>query len=319
MRTYYRQILNLLLVWVLGIVAPQAAMAAPGVRDDAAVFSSRTVRQADDAARMIQKQLHKELLVETFAGIPEGRSEEYARNREEFFSNLVRDRARSAQLDGIYVLVMKEPPPHRFRIQVGVGPATREKAFLTSNRDELVRIFQSSFREDRFDEGLQNGVAYVERTLRANLRPSAAAGTPSASPNGSWETAAATNEPSSRGSIGSFLLLGVLLLGGILLVRFLFRMMRGSQGGQLAGAGGMGGRGGGFLTSLLGGIGGVMAGSWLYDRFMGGNAHASDSSMTGPSDNGASDVGGDFSSSGGDVDFGGGGDFGGDGGGGGDA
>jgi uncharacterized membrane protein YgcG len=319
MRTSYRRMLSLLLVWVLGTGAPQVTMAAPGVRDEGAVFSARTVKQADEATRKLQTQFHKELLIETFAGIPEGRKDEYARDREEFFSNLVRDRARSAQLDGIYVLVMKEPPPHRFRIQVGVGPATREKAFLTSNRDELVRIFQTSFRQDRFDEGLLNGVAYVERTLRENLRPAVAAGAPSSSPNGSWGTAATAHDTSSRGSIGSFLLLGVLLLGGILLVRFLFRMMRGGQGGQLAGAGGMGGRGGGFLTSLLGGIGGVMAGSWLYDRFMGGNAHAGDSSMSGSTDTGGSDVGGDFSSSGGDVDFGGGGDFGGDGGGGGDA
>lgn len=317
MRKTYRGMLSFLFLWVLGCGGLQAAATGPGVRDDAGVFSTPTVKQADEAIRNLQKQFHKDLRVETFAGIPEGGMDQYTRNREEFFSNLVRDRARAAQLDGIYVLVMKEPPPHRFRIQVGVGQATRQRAFTVSNRDELVRILQTAFRQDRYDEGLQNGISYVERTLRDNVQPTVAR--QSAVPGGTWRSTPSVNESSSRGSIGSFLVLGVVLLGGMLLVRFLFRMVRGTQGGQLAGAGGMGGGGGGFLTSLLGGIGGVMAGSWLYDRFMGGNAHASDSSMSGSTDTGASDLGGDFSSSGGDVDFGGGGDFGGDGGGGGDA
>jgi uncharacterized protein len=244
--------------------------------------------------------------------VPDGKSADYTRNREEFFTSLVNERAKSARVDGIYVLVMKEPPPHRFRIQVGVGQATRQRAFLSADRDGLVRVFQSSFRDDKFDEGLLAAVGFVERTLRSNLQ------------------SGANRQPSPAGassslSFGSLLVIGLFVVGGFMLISFVIRLIRGGAGGSrggLAGAGGMPGMGGGgFFPGLLGGIGGAIAGSWLYDQFMGNNAHGADHATQNQPDAPASDVGGDYNSSGGDVDSGGGGDFdggGGDFGGGGD-
>ena len=70
----------------------------------------------------------------------------------------------------------------------------------------------------------------------------------------------------------------------------------------MPGSGGMfGGGGGGFFSSLLGGIGGAMAGNWLYDRFFGGNSHSGDNWNSASADAPPSDVGSDFASSGGDV------------------
>ena len=322
----------------LGAVGARAV--GPEVRDNAGLFSTAAVKQADETIRNIQRDFRKDLLVETFAGVPESRTNDYARNREEFFASLVRERAQAARLDGIYVLVMKEPPPHRFRIQVGVGQATRQRAFVTANRDELVRLLQSSFREDKYDEGLRTSVAYVERTLRSNLSgqvPSAAVTRPAVQ---STPLRQVPVHSSSHFSGGSLLILGVFIVGGVLVVIFLMRLLRSGLGGGggnvLPGTRGWGGGGGGFFSSLLGGIGGVMAGSYLYDRFFGSNAHASDSFPPSQVDAPPSDAGGDFSSSGADVDtrsfggdfgssggdVGGGGDFGGGGGdfgGGGDA
>lgn len=304
-------------VWGLQPLTAQAE-----VRDEAAVFSSAAVRDAEKVIRELRTKFRKDVLVETFAGIPESRREAYARDRELFFSDLVRDRARAAKLDGIYILVMKEPPPHRFRIQVGVGAATRQKAFVASNRDDLVRIFQSAFREDRFDEGLQRGLAYIETTLGDHLSVPATVSSAQRSST-SWQQPLSAPAPgtTSRGSFTSLLFMGIVLLGGLLLVSFLFRLIRGGLSGGMPGAGGSYG-GGGFFTGLLGGLGGALAGSWLYDRFLSGNAHASDSMSSNPSELPLTDQGSDFLSSGGDVDFGGsagGGDYGGDFGGGGDA
>ena len=81
---------------------------------------------------------------------------------------------------------------------------------------------------------------------------------------------------------------------------------------------GYGGRGGGFLSSLFGGIGGAMAGNWLYDQFSGrhhggdyadNTSHGADVGNQGT----GSDAGGSDWSGGGAV-----GDWGGDAGGGGD-
>jgi uncharacterized protein len=40
------------------------------------------------------------------------------------------------------------------------------------------------------------------------------------------------------------------------------------------GAPGYGGGGGGFMSGLLGGLGGAVAGNWLYDQFSGGRHNA---------------------------------------------
>ena len=302
----------LLAVCALSIVSARAV--GPEVRDNAGIFSAPAVKQADEAIRNLQRDFRKELLVETFAAVPDSRTNDYARSREEFFTSFVRERAQAARLDGIYVLVMKEPPPHRYRIQVGVGQATIQRAFQARDRDELVRLLQSNFREDKFDEGLRSAVGFVERTLRSNLQ-SGAAPRPVAQGAPVRQSAPASSSSSSY-SMGSLLVLGLFVVGGVLVVGFIMRMLRSGMGGGggLAGSGGLRGGGGGFFSSLLGGIGGAMAGSWLYDRFMSNNAHASDNNNANQPDASQSDVSGDYSSSGGDVGSGG-GDFGGGGGG----
>ena len=112
------------LVAVSGLCAMTARAVGPEVRDTAGLFSSAAIKQADETVRNIQREFRKDLLVETFAGVPENRKEDYNRNREDFFTSFVQERAREARLDGIYVLIMKEPPPHRLHIQVGVGQTT---------------------------------------------------------------------------------------------------------------------------------------------------------------------------------------------------
>ena len=305
------------MIWLLvaiGLVSAGGARAVgPEVRDNAGLFSPAAVQQADAAIQKIQRELRKDLLIETFPGVPENRKADYSRNREEFFTGFVRERAQAARLDGIYVLMMKEAPPHKLRIQVGMGEATRQRAFLASDRDQLVRLLQTKFREEKYDEGLTAAVALVDRTVRSHLNGTA--------PAGATRPVASSVPVASGGAAGQVnVMKWVFIIGGVLVAVFLVRMFAGGMGGGgggggLSGSGGMGG-GGGFFSSLLGGIGGAMAGNWLYDRFTGDNARSPHDS--GSSANEApSDVGGDYSSSGGDV---GGGDFGGggDGGGGGD-
>ena len=255
----YRGILGTCLLAVCGLGIVSARAVGPEVRDNAGIFSAPAVKQADEAIRNLQRDFRKDLLVETFAGVPDGRTNDYARSREEFFTSFVRERAQAARLDGIYVLVMKEPPPHRYRIQVGVGQATLKRGFQTGDRDQLVRLLQSSFREDKYDEGLRTAVAFVERTLRGNLQ-SGAAPRPSAQGAPVRQSAPASSSSSSF-SMGSLLVLGLFAAGGVLVVIFIMRILRSGMGGGggLAGAGGLRGGGGGFFSSLLGGIGGAMA------------------------------------------------------------
>jgi hypothetical protein len=310
-RVMRNRMLGRAMLWLavlVGLVSVGAARAVgPEVRDNAALFSPAAVKQADAAIQKLQKELGKDLLVETFPGVPENRKADYGRNREEFFASFVRERAQAARLNGIYVMLMKEEPPHRLRVQVAVGEATRQRAFLVSDRDQLVRLLQSSFRAEKYDEGLGAAVMFVDRTLRSRLSTDAVSTVPHAA---SSVATAATSAPSGSSNWVKWMF----IIGGVLVAVFILRLFAGgTSGGGLPGTGGFGGGGGGFFSSLLGGLGGAMAGHWLYDRFFGDNSHShhGTSGMDAPSD-----VGGDYSSSGGDVggsDFGG-GDFGGGGG-----
>lgn len=293
----------------LGLSASSSFAVVSEVRDGAGLFSSSTLQEANQAIERIQKDFHKDLLVETFPRVPEDRTAAYEQNREEFFSSFLRDRAMATRVDGIYVLVMKEPPPHRLRVQVGVGNVTRQRAFTLANREELVRKLQSAFRDDRFDDGLREGVAYVQRSLNENLR------TPVDHPVARKSVAApvrsvgADRETSSSLNFGSLLLIGLLIFGGLLVVRFFFRLLSGSATGGWNGAGSWnGGGGGGFFSGLLGGLGGALAGSWIYDHFFGSSARADDYSRDVMTDSSAMAHDTDYSSSGSDVGFDSGGD-----------
>lgn len=275
---------------------------AAAIRDEAHLFSDSAVRQAEETIRNLTRQSHKDLVIETFAGVPERHQALYEANRERFFDEFLIERARAARVDGIYVLLLKEPPPHNIRIQAGVGQNTRQRAFRLSDRDQLVHVLQGRLRDRQYDEGLREAVTFVDQTLRRNLASHTAAG---ARRGSSESNAARENGP------GSWIPLILFIILGILVVRFILRLFSGGMGGGGGGgyAPGMGGGGGGFLSSLLGGIGGAIAGSWLYDRFLGANAQANDWADRGDQSSG-SDVGSDFSSSGGDSDDSGGSDFG---------
>jgi hypothetical protein len=155
---------------------------------------------------------------------------------------------------------------------VGVGQATRQRAFVTANRDELVRLFQSSFREDKYDEALRTGVAFVERTLRSNLSgqvPSAAVTRPAV--QGTPLRQMSPVPSSSHSSGGSLLILGVFIVGGILVVIFLMRLFAAEWAGRRGvspGTPGWGG-GGGFFEPALAAAARAGRG-WLYDRFFSG-------------------------------------------------
>lgn len=297
-----RSLVGLLVAGCLLTVANTRALGSE-VRDQAGLFSPAAIKQADETIRVMQRDFRKELLVESFPGVPDNRKADYERNREQFFANFLRERAQAARVDGIYVLLMKELPPHSVRIQVGVGEATRQRAFLASDRDALVRVLQASFREKKYDDGLREAAAFVERTMRHNL-----AGSPAV---GAVRPATAVAQKSSEWSWLPWLLL---IVGGIIVVSFVMRLLRGSAGsagGSVPPVLGSSG-GGGFLSSLLGGIGGAMAGSYLYDRFFSDHSQAGDRWNSSAGEAPRSDAGGDYSSSGGDADSGSGGsDFGG--------
>jgi uncharacterized protein len=280
-----------------------AAVPAPvqaNVRDEAHLFQPNTVEKANALIREIWQRDGKDLLVETLAEPPAGKMDEATsadpKVKDRFFKNWALTRAREAHVNGVYVLICKEPG----HVEIEVGDDTRRRAFSDEDRRRLTQIFIDHFRKKEFDTGLLQGVQFVHDTLDRNLSHGRAA-----APRRDEGQPRGGGQPSG---LGGWLCFGLMGLGAILLVVALFRAI---------GGGGRGYGGGGFLSSMLGGLFGAAAGMWIYDTFLGGHsARGGDVFGSGGggvdqdySGGGADFGGGDYGSSGGDLG-GGGGDFG---------
>jgi uncharacterized membrane protein YgcG len=151
------------MVMALACTLPVCAVA-PEIKDAAKFFSPEAVAKADKEIREIARKYDRDLLIETFSGVPGGQTERVkalsAPEREKFFANWAADRAEEAVVNGVYILVCKEPA----HLQVVVT----EKAAGVFNREakgQLTRTLLKDFREKHFNEGLQAAVAFVRDRL----------------------------------------------------------------------------------------------------------------------------------------------------------
>src|SRR5437879_3736831 len=83
----------LLLVW-LGAAAPTRAVFPPPIKDDAKLFSADGVDKANKKIKEIYSKFKKDLVIETYAGIPEGKKlPEDPKKIGEFFAEWSKSRA----------------------------------------------------------------------------------------------------------------------------------------------------------------------------------------------------------------------------------
>src|SRR5262249_42313189 len=200
-------------------------------------------------------------LIETFATVPENLAKDVnlqdKEERTKFFEKWARDRAREEDVNGISILICKEPP----HIQVEVGNHTREKAFTLKDRDELAKGLIGKFREKKYDEGLLDTVSFVAKRLKANgaksgvMVPGEGAEWGHRTARGGLPAAIPGAHNQGGGIMGTslfgLLCFGLVILAGIWLVVGLFRALsgggRGGYGprGYGPGGGGYGPGGGG--------------------------------------------------------------------------
>lgn len=325
-----------LLFLLSGLLGTAARAATALVDDQAGLFSSEVVQKANRVIEHIQRDTTppKQVVVVTLPELPAGKEAD----------ELARSRFSERSLDGVLVLVVKKP--HKLALSIG---RETEVGFTRADGEAMRRAMLAGFAANKYDEGLLEGLRVAEtRLIRAfPLASPSRASRPQERATGGGYNMAPRGEAETRSREG-FPWIWVLGIGGILFIGYLGVRALGRAGagsgptrfgggsGYVGGPGGVPGAtgpmagGGGLGRSILGGIAGAAAGSWLYDRFArdhtGDNsslpsAHAEPGSHRDDVDTDHGSVGTTIGGSGGGDDWGGGGgggDFGGGDGGGGD-
>ena len=333
--------------WWIALPALLVATSGPAlafdIRDKAGMFSAEAVRKAESELDRISDEYKVPVTIET-VGTLEGDSINAVLKRE----------AKKIDARGLYVLIAKK----EHKIQAEVSPQYAKH--LGGAREEAVyKSFEPGFMKGDFDAGLMAGVSKIDSVFseaKAEAGGSIRSETPAVRPGARQAPrggAAVPNKPSMGAGSLIWIVLGILgLLIFFRIIGAIFSAGRGGYAnqGQMMGrgpgyggpgyGGGYGGApagGGGFMSSMFGGIGGALAGNWLYDQFSGGRNHGAsydqstvDPGVTGapadpaggdwvaPNETGGDWGGGSAPDAGGNWggDAGGGGDWGGGGGGG---
>lgn len=146
------------------VLAGRAAAVAPEVEDEGKFFSPDAVKKANEQIRELARQYDKDLLVETYATVPADQVEKVkAMSREErikFFHEWAADRIKTAVVNGVYVLICKEPP--FFYVEVaGKGRTVFDPQFAR----KLESALREKLHEKQFDEALLDTVKLVREKL----------------------------------------------------------------------------------------------------------------------------------------------------------
>jgi hypothetical protein len=142
---------------------------APQIKDEAKFFSPEAVKKANEDIRDMMRKFGRDLLVETVPTVPADLvvkvKEMSNEERWKYFYNWARERAEASVVNGVYILVCRQPS----HLQVFISPKARE-IFDAGTRDRLRDALLAEFREKRFDQGLQAAIKVVQDRLAQAAR-----------------------------------------------------------------------------------------------------------------------------------------------------
>jgi hypothetical protein len=146
------------------VLAAGVSAVAPVVKDDAKLFSPEAVKKANAEIREIAEKFGRDLLVETFASVPADDLEKVKKMEKEeragYFKKWAIDRAKEAVVNGVYVLICKEPTSYYVEVPPKAGAVFNAKV-----RNKLIQQIGGDLREKRFDEALLGAAKLVRETL----------------------------------------------------------------------------------------------------------------------------------------------------------
>lgn len=292
--------LGWMFAWPALILAAGALAPAAEIRDGAGMFGAETVRKAQTELDRIEREYSVPVTVETVKTL-NGKN----------INDVLEGHAKAANAEGVYALIARDD--HKIQVLAG---NSYHKHLTTERMLSIRQAFESKFRTRDYDGGLTEGVRKLDGTL-AEAKAEAGGSLKDASPPArrAVNAPAAPRRPAARTSswgAGSLIGIVLMILAALLVFRIIGALFSSARGGGNYGPGygpgrmggpgyggggpgygpgyGGGGGGGGFMSSLFGGIGGAMAGNWLYDK-MSGNHQGGYSDQAGYGAAGASGPG----------------------------
>ncbi len=278
------------------LVATTGPASAAEIRDKAGMFSADAVRKAQSELDRIEKDYQVPVTLETIETL-NGKS----------IDEVLPRHASAIDARGLYILISRKDN----KIEADAHK-TYAKHLTRPRRVAIRGAFLNDFKKEDFDAGLAKGVEKIEATFSearaeagGSLKPVTVAPRRGVAPAPGGRVAV----PGKSSWGGSSLIMIVLgILGVLLVVRILGALFSAGRGGyanqgQMMGRGGYPGPGGpgyggggyggapagggGFMSSMFGGIGGALAGNWLYDQFSGGRHNSGGSTDQNVVDSGA--------------------------------
>jgi uncharacterized membrane protein YgcG len=152
---------------MLAFAAGTATAVAPEVKDEAKFFSPETIKKANAEIREIMRKYGKDVLIETFSSVPEGQVDKVKAmpldERIKFFHTWATERMDAAVVNGVYILVCKNPA----RVHAEASAKARN-VFDKKTLDKLSEILVSRFQKKEFDEGILAAIQFVREKLASS-------------------------------------------------------------------------------------------------------------------------------------------------------
>lgn len=139
------------------------------VWDQGHFFQPETLLQMETLLEDIDSKFNKDLMIETFASIPDDlKPKVQEKGKEQFFEDWTMYEGSRLKVNGIIIVITGEPR----HIQVAIGLDTRRKAFTEKDRDELVKILITAFSKKPtpdYDKGIIAAAEFVRDRMAKNL------------------------------------------------------------------------------------------------------------------------------------------------------
>jgi hypothetical protein len=146
------------------LLTAHALAVAPEVRDDGKFFSAEAVKKADERIAEIYRKYGRDLLIETYATVPAADLDKVkamdAKQRGEYSLAWAKERAHRRAVNGVYILICKEPRI----LRIGVEERMPHK-FAEGTQAEIENALKKELTDGHFDQVLDQAIKIVEERL----------------------------------------------------------------------------------------------------------------------------------------------------------